>query len=150
MTDEQRLKVLGMAELRCFGGGCLPASVAINDILFDGKGELVMSLNKALWGQAMLVGHAGVRFEDKIWDGEGFFSGDDGLEEFLSWGMVDFHDPDYGPFLISEEEASEVCLVPVTRETMRNCTDPDRMDFGEEVDAMKRALKRCRKKVAGF
>lgn len=109
MTDEDRLEILGHAVdagLAFGGGACGEVAIAINDVLFDGKGTLVAVANKALLDQGRFVGHVGVR--DKrgvVWDSEGTYDNADALEEFKAWGMVDARDHD-----LTDEEAHEVVM----------------------------------------
>lgn len=115
-TDEDRLNILGDAldlGLRGTGGECGEAAVAINDLLFAGRGKIVAAVNSRLWNMGYLVGHVGVQVGDSIWDAEGVFEGDGGLEEFLAWGMVDPSDPDYD--FLTEDEAYEVEIVRPTK-----------------------------------
>lgn len=55
------------------------------------------AVNRYLWKKRGEVhGHVGVRdSRGAIWDAEGTYDGEDGLEGFKSWGMLDPDDPDY-------------------------------------------------------
>jgi hypothetical protein len=113
LTDDDRLSILARAQelgLVGAGGACGDTAMAINELLFGGKGEIVAAVNKYLYRyQYRAVGHFGVRVGDQIWDYEGAFDGPEGLEEFMAWGMLDPEDPDYGFW--TEEDAHEVELV---------------------------------------
>jgi hypothetical protein len=121
MTDRERLKILAEARrlgLHGAGGACGETAIAINELLFDGKGELVAAVNKYRWKQGYLTGHVGVRVKNSIWDYEGSFDGPEGLEEFMAAGMLDPDDPDWA--LPNEEAAYEVSLIHVTSEMLRS------------------------------
>jgi hypothetical protein len=83
--------ILAEAKLDGFGGKCFPAAIAINRVLFEGKGKLVGAFNKAFLAQGRLKGHVAVKFGGRLWDAEGETS----LEDLESWGMLDPHDQDY-------------------------------------------------------
>jgi len=106
---DDRLSILAHAAdlgLGCGGGYCGSIALAMNAVLFDGEGEIVAAVNRYLWEKKGIpVGHVGVRYRKIIWDGEGTFEGDEGLEEFLSWGMLDPEDLDYA--LPKNREARE-------------------------------------------
>lgn len=83
--------ILAEAQLEGFGGKCFAAAIAINRVLFGGKGKLVAAFNKAFLAQGRLKGHVAVKFNGRYWDAEGETS----LEDIESWGMLDPHDQDY-------------------------------------------------------
>lgn len=116
LTDDERLAVLGEAQLQGFGGECGAVAIAINKVLFNGRGRLVAAVNAPLWERhEWFVGHVGVRYRGVIWDAEGTFEGSEGIEEFRAWGMLDPHDSDYAEHL-TEEEAYEAEIIPMTRD----------------------------------
>ena len=96
MTDGDRLEILDEAGLPFGGGACGEVAIAIRDVLFGGSAELLAVVNKALWKRGTFVGHVGVDPGDgAIWDSRGCYFGDDAIESFRAWGMVDPDDPDY-------------------------------------------------------
>ena len=119
LTDEDRLDILGEAldnGLPTFAGACGATAIAIRDVLFDGRAEVVAAVNRHFWRQGRAVGHVGVRDSSgTIWDGEGTYEGD-AVEEFMAWGMLDFSDPDHS--FTDEEQAEEVLLLE-GRDAMR-------------------------------
>ncbi len=120
MTDDDRLAILSIAQdfgLSGMGGECGETAIAINKLLFDGRGQLVASVNKHLWRQGRLVGHVGVRVDGVVWDAEGTYDDEEAMEEFMSWGMVDPADPDYE--FPSEDDAYDVLLVEPTEKRVR-------------------------------
>ena len=42
-------QILEKAKIEGFSGACAEAAIAINNVLFDGKGTLVAAVNKHLW-----------------------------------------------------------------------------------------------------
>ena len=144
VNDEDRLAILARAQglgLRGAGGECAEVAIAINELWFEGRGELVAVANKYRWRQGRITGHVGVRVGDSIWDYEGAFDGEEGLEDFMSWGMLALDDPTWN--LPSEEAADEVVF-------LRNL-DPEKLrlklPFCGVVDpwlALRRALRERR------
>ena len=88
------------------GGCCGNAALAINEVLFDNQGKIVMALNNTLLQRDEdFVGHVGVLDEDGvIWDADTVYVGKEGFEDFRDWGMVGPDDPEYG---VTEEEAQD-------------------------------------------
>lgn len=84
-----RAKALG---LRGFGGHCASAAVAINRVLFDGRGEIIGIFNGAFESKDRLIGHVVVDFEGIYWDADATPKGADDVEH---WGMLDHEDTDY-------------------------------------------------------
>ena len=96
-------KVLDRAKIYGFGGECGAAAVAINRVLFGGKGTLIAFLNKFLLEEeGEMFGHVAVKWEDSYWDSEG----EKQKEVMEAWGMLDENDSNYN--FTSEEDAYEV------------------------------------------
>jgi len=109
-TNDQALEILAEASLPAGGGECGETAIAINRVLFGGKGEYVAVANKYLFEQKnRFAGHVGVRVGDDVWDAEGVWENEPEPEDFLAWGMLDPEDPDYG--FPTEEDAYEVVLL---------------------------------------
>lgn len=112
LTNDQRLDILAEAGLHGFGGSCGEAAIAMNKVLFNGRGRLVGAVNRTLWDRDdHFAGHVGVKYGGVIWDVEGTFEGPDGFEEFRAWGMVDPAEYD-----LTEEEANDAEIIPMTRD----------------------------------
>jgi hypothetical protein len=122
-TDEDRLAILGIAQdlgLRGTGGECGMAAIAINHLLFEGKGTLVAAVNWPMYEQGRFTGHAGVRDENgSIWDAEGAFDGEEGAEEFMAWGMLDFTDVEYRDWLDTPEEAEDARIIEISERDLK-------------------------------
>ena len=116
LTDDDRLDILGRAAdygLRVGGGDCAEVAIAINRLLFGGKGRYVAAVNSFLWSSGTLVGHVGVQDEHGvIWDADGTYDDEDAREEFRAWGMLDWEDPDYG--LPNEDAGYEAEIVDLS------------------------------------
>ena len=96
-------RVLERAKVYGFGGECGAAAVAINRVLFGGKGTLIAFLNKFLLEEeGEMFGHVAVKWEDSYWDSEG----EKQREMMEAWGMLDENDSNYN--FTSEEDAYEV------------------------------------------
>ena len=54
--------------LRGFGGACGEAAVAINRVVFDGKGTIVAALNEAFLDRGRQIGHVAVLHDGVIWE----------------------------------------------------------------------------------
>jgi hypothetical protein len=82
------------AQLGLYGysGYCAAAAVAINRVIFDGKGEIVGAFNEAFSDEATLIGHVVVCYDDVFWDSDARPKDADDIE---SWGMLDPEDTDY-------------------------------------------------------
>ena len=121
--DDWRLRVLAQAArlgLPTGGGACGAVAVAINDLLFDGKGTLVGAYNAFIWQNfdEHFIGHVGVRdARGSIWDAEGAFDGVDGLEEFRAWGMIG---PDEAPWYLEDEAACDAVVAPIDLDTIES------------------------------
>jgi hypothetical protein len=74
------------AHLEGFGGQCGVAAVAINDVVFHGKGKLVGAFNKAFFDKGILYGHVAVEMNGNYWDAD---ARPKPWEEIESWGMLD-------------------------------------------------------------
>lgn len=99
-------KTLG---LKGFGGECFAAAVALNRVIFDGKGSPIAALNGPLYEEAgHAVGHAAVSYRDACWDADGRPKGE---EEIESWGMLDPEDSDYATIALDNSIAwdEEAC-----------------------------------------
>lgn len=154
MTDEQRLDILAEAALMGFSGQCGEVAIAINEVLFDGKGEIVGAVNIPLYRREdRLVGHVGVRAGDAIWDAEGSFDGERGMDEFLAWGMLDPEDSSYA-FEDWDTEPFDADIITLTPERVREllpmCStfDPARTlrEAKRKVLARKKPKKKVRKR----
>jgi hypothetical protein len=81
--------------LKTMGGECAEVAVAMNQVIFEGKGELAACVNTAFDAKGVFLGHVALRIHDKSsWvniDGEGIKSDN----ELMSWGMLDHSDIDY-------------------------------------------------------
>jgi hypothetical protein len=97
-----------------FGGLCGEAAVAINRVLFQGKGELVGAFNRAFLDHEHLLGHIAVSVNGVLWDADAQPKTMDDIEH---WGMLDPHDPDYEEQAIAygiewnDETANDVQIV---------------------------------------
>jgi hypothetical protein len=90
MNNAQRFEILRIANLQGFGGECGAVAVAINHILFAGRGRYIVALNAAALARKHVVGHVGVEYGKKIWDGAGTYEGVNYRREFLGdWCVVD-------------------------------------------------------------
>jgi len=86
-------EIIHSANLYGFGGQCGIVAFAINDVIFDGRGTLVVATNPHInrhLGRPF-IGHVGVLYRGRIYDAEGRKD----YEDFRAWGMVDPQDPDY-------------------------------------------------------
>lgn len=81
-----------------FGGDCFAAAIAINRVVFDGRGKLVAGLNEAFAEKQHFIGHMAVldpsstSASQVYWDADGRPKN---IDEIESWGMLDVSDPDY-------------------------------------------------------
>jgi hypothetical protein len=74
------------------GGHCGTAAVAINRVLFAGKGQIIGAFNDFFLGHDHHVGHVAVEFSGAIWDADGQPKD---MGELEAWGMLDPEDPDW-------------------------------------------------------
>lgn len=88
------------------GGCCGSAALAINEVLFDNEGKIVIALNNTLLRRdEHFIGHVGVLDADGvIWDAETVYVGAEGFDDFKDCGMIAPDDPSYG---VTEEEAED-------------------------------------------
>jgi hypothetical protein len=99
MSAEQRLEAVAtiLAAARedgfeGFGGNCFAAAIALNRVLFGGKGTLVAGLNEFFLAKGHPIGHGAVLHDGIYWDADGRPKDADDIE---SWGMLDHLDPDW-------------------------------------------------------
>lgn len=102
MTLRRADEVIRAANLEGFGGRCGRVAIAINRVLFDGKGRYVVATNPHITEHEgrMFMGHVVVEWKGRLFDATG---GIDDEHEVESWGMVGHDDPDYA--YLTEEEA---------------------------------------------
>ena len=72
-----------------FGGDCGEAALAINQVLFDGHGQVVGVFNKALYDHGHYIGHFAVEYNGIFWDAD---ATPKSFDEIESWGMLDTQD----------------------------------------------------------
>lgn len=107
--------LLKKANIYGFGGECAETAIAINDVLFNGKGKLVAAVNKWLWeNEERIVGHVAVEWNGTYWDSEG----QKNWEDIESWGMLDPDDEDYDFGDDREENAYEVVKIYPNKEEL--------------------------------
>src|SRR3990172_3630691 len=94
-------KWIRAAKLHGFGGECGLVALAINRVVFGGRGVIVVATNWHITNArgTPFIGHVGVRFDDDIYDATGIVD----YEDFRAWGMVDHLDPDFN--YLTEEQA---------------------------------------------
>lgn len=87
-------RILKKANLRGFGGDCGRVAIAINRVLFGGKGKYVVvtnpAFNKAF--KTFFMGHVVVEWNGRLFDSSGLIEDEDTIETF---GVIDEDDPDY-------------------------------------------------------
>jgi hypothetical protein len=143
-ADERAAAVSGILEaagaegFRGFGGDCFGAAVAINRVLFDGKGELVIAVNELFWRHGRSIGHAAVRYGGAYWDAD---ARPKPACEIESWGMLDHGDADY----VAAAEALGETLDEESASGVGVFAFDDEEEFlgrfpGDKVEAMERAL----------
>jgi hypothetical protein len=71
-----------------------------------------------------------------IWDYEGTYEGDDGVDDFAEWGMVDAED-----FELSEEEAEEAGVVLMSRSEVMDLMTPEQIAATHRFTDILRAAK---------
>jgi len=102
-------RIIKSAQLHGFGGACGSVAVAINRVVFGGKGQLVAASNEhvsALIRQPFL-GHVAVLYKGKFYDS----SGEIAEEDFIEWGMVDPSDPVFES--LSDEQVHDAALFEI-------------------------------------
>lgn len=109
--------VLERADLDGMSGRCAAAAIAINEVLFAGKGGYWAAYNRpllekagAFWGHVVVQAPNGV-----LWDAEG----ETLPENVEAWGMLDPEDLDYADMYgegWDEGKAYDAVLVPVDRD----------------------------------
>jgi hypothetical protein len=131
-----------------FGGACGVAAIAINRVLFDGKGQFVGAFNKAFEAHGNSIGHVAVLHEGVYWDADAEPKERDDIESF---GMLAPDDPDYKKaakalgFRFNDKKAHGV----VVRENLKEAdvlgrfvdedTDPDQVQaFLERMEEILR------------
>lgn len=129
-------KILKRAELEGFGGMCAEAAIAMNEVIFEGRGRLVAAVNEKLWKEGEFVGHVAVEWEGSYWDAEG----EKTWEDIESWGMVDESDPEYS--FENLEEAYVVEKIYPSREEL------EEMFGGCNLQDLKRALYEAKAEVS--
>jgi hypothetical protein len=136
MTNLDRLDILAIAKRLGFhgiNGCCGSAALAINEVLFDNKGQIVMAANSTiLHRNEDFVGHVGVMDEEGvIWDSETVYVGKEGIEDFIGWAVVDPKDDRYN---LVECEASNVDIFVLNsmeeaRNTINACPHADLVEI---------------------
>jgi len=113
-----------------FGGLCFEAAVAINRVVFDGRGEFVGAFNEALH-EFRLLGHVAVLVDGAYWDVDGYPKHE---EDITSWGMLDFADPDYTEYAKevgvewTEDTASDVGLWDLSESEVLNISGTSHLE----------------------
>ncbi len=91
-TNAQREWIIvtaGELGLQGAGGGCFRAAVAINRLLFNGRGRYTAVFNRHLLARGHWVGHVGVEYRGRIWDSQYVY---DNRREFIGeWSVVEGH-----------------------------------------------------------
>jgi hypothetical protein len=106
MTVKRADEIIRAANLIGFGGQCGRVAIAINHVLFGGKGRYVVATNPAInerWKRqrdGMFMGHVVVEWKKRLFDATGVVEDENDVE---AWGMVDHTDPDYD--YLTEEQA---------------------------------------------
>jgi len=120
LTDEDRIDAIQVANHLGFhgtGGCCGAAALAINNVLFDGKGKIIVATNNAILERdGNLFGHVGILDKNGIiWDSEReyYYHRQEGIDDFKEWAMLDPEDPDYD---VTEEEANDVSIITLSKE----------------------------------
>ena len=129
-------KILKRAELEGFGGMCAEAAIAMNEVIFGGKGKLVAAVNKKLWEEGRFLGHVAVEWEGSYWDADGEKTWD----EIESWGMVDENDEDYS--FENKDDLYNVERIYPTEEELYD------MFGGCNLEDLKRALYEAKAEVS--
>jgi len=102
MTVKRADEILRAAGLQGFAGECGRVAIAINRVLFDGKGKYVVATNPHIseHERRMFMGHVVVEWKKRLFDATGVIEDENDVE---AWGMVDHTDPDYD--YLTEEQA---------------------------------------------
>lgn len=99
LSDDDRWEVLQLAVergLACDSGYCGAAALALNDVLFSRRGELVAVANRWYWERKrQFVGHVGVLWKDQVWDGTMVYEGGVDDDRFLAWAQIAPGDSDH-------------------------------------------------------
>ena len=144
-TKEQKdelFDVLAFCKLAGFGGRCFGAAMAIRDILFHGKGVVVIASNDALGDTGLISGHAAVLYLGRYWDAEG----DHDLEHIKDYARFEVDDADYAT-RYSEYTGKAWDVKAATTVSVHHYPDgiamwPDReTDYDEFADKLFAALK---------
>lgn len=101
MTVKEADRIIRRARLNGFGGNCGRVAVAINRVLFDGKGAYVVATNPHIskaFGRTFM-GHVVVEWKGVLFDATGAIEDEESVE---AWGMVDPEDSDW-EFLTDDE-----------------------------------------------
>ncbi|MEM0550256.1 MULTISPECIES: hypothetical protein [Aeromonas] len=131
LTDADIPAVISLAKERGFkgwGGHCASAALSINRQIFNGKGQYVVSCNRALLSKGCLVGHVAVQFEGYFYDADGEPKD---FEDIESWGMLDEHTVDFTMYFDeadpwNEEKALDVAMFTIQEDVV---TDSLVMNF---------------------
>lgn len=103
----QPTKWIRAAKLHGFGGECGLVALAINRVVFGGRGEIVVATNWHItleWDRPF-IGHVGVRLPDgDLYDATGLVD----YEAFRAFGMVDHMDPDFN--FLTEAQALDAAV----------------------------------------
>lgn len=131
--------VIKSAGLHGFGGECGSVAVAINRVIFRGKGRLVAASNEhvnALWRQPFF-GHVAVLYKNRFYDATGEIA----EEDFIEWGMVDPEDPAYEG--LSDDQAHDAALFEINEHEAMAYTAK-----GQDCTTLRYAEGRLRKAIA--
>ena len=102
LTVDRADEIIRAANLDGFGGQCGRVAIAINNVVFGGKGRYVIATNPHIseHKKRMFMGHVVVEWKKRLFDATGNIDDEDTVE---AWGMVDHTDPDYD--YLTEEQA---------------------------------------------
>lgn len=102
LTIRRADEIIRAAQLDGFAGRCGRVAIAINHVLFAGKGRYVVATNPHISEHRgrLFMGHVVVEWKGHLFDATGRVDDEHGIE---SWGMVDHTDPDYA--FLTEEQA---------------------------------------------
>lgn len=110
--------VIRAAKLYGHGGLCGVVALAIDEVVFDGRGELVAATNfhVSRLRNHPFVAHVAVKFAGRYYDATGQIA----FEDLRGWGMIDPDDPDYWPDedsnrpRLTADQAEDAVVVPLT------------------------------------